>query len=186
MKISNQILAFAGEANIAPYKMFADYYNHFLSLNGKKNVEFQANTTTPEGIVVPITFEEKEEKLKAIINSKYILLKNKQDLNKEEKVKLKEVYKYFKKIKIMHLKKENIRKIYESAKNWEEGLEKIGKWLQQARKIFPESSKTIRNWIGEIISYNEQLIYIQIPYCHKNHVKPNYSNTLVFNLIFNN
>ena len=97
--------------------------------------------------------EEKEEKLKAIINSKYILLKNKQDLNKEEKVKLKEVYKYFKKIKIMHLKKENIRKIYESAKNWEEGLEKIGKWLQQARKIFPESSKTIRNWIGEIISY---------------------------------
>jgi hypothetical protein len=48
------------------------------------------------------------------------------------------VYKYFKKIKIMHLKKENIRKIYESAKNWEEGLEKIGKWLQQARKIFPE------------------------------------------------
>ena len=97
--------------------------------------------------------EEKEEKLKAIINSKYILLKNKQDLNKEEKIKLKEVYKYFKKIKIMHLKKENIRKIYESAKNWEEGLEKIGKWLQQARKIFPESSKTIRNWIGEIISY---------------------------------
>lgn len=58
--------------------------------------------------------------------------------NQEEKVKLKEVYKYFKKIKIMHLKKENIRKIYESAKNWEEGLEKIGKWLQQARKIFPE------------------------------------------------
>jgi hypothetical protein len=60
-KIPAQVLAFAGDANIAPYKMFADYYNHFRSLNGAKNVEFQATTTNPEtGVVSNISFAEKE------------------------------------------------------------------------------------------------------------------------------
>jgi len=67
MKIANQIVAFAGEANLAPYKMFADYYNHFLSLNGAKNVDFQTTATTPEGIVVPVSFSEKEEKMNAAL-----------------------------------------------------------------------------------------------------------------------
>ena len=74
-------------------------------------------------------------------------------MRKEEKEKLKEVYKNFPKLKKMHLKKESIRKIYETAKNWEEGLEKISKWLKQVKYLFPKSRKTIMNWIGEIISY---------------------------------
>ena len=67
MKIANQILEFAGESNIAPYKMFADYFNHYRSLNGEKNVEFQATTVTPEGVSVPLSFSEKEEKLNAAL-----------------------------------------------------------------------------------------------------------------------
>ena len=97
--------------------------------------------------------EEKEKKIKAIIKSKYVLLKKEEKLTKEERKKLKELYKNFPKLKKMHEKKEEIRKIYESGKNWEEGLEKIGKWLKEVKNIYPESRKTIRNWLGEIVSY---------------------------------
>lgn len=96
---------------------------------------------------------EKEVKLKAITNSKYVLLKNEMDLTPDEQEKLQEVYQNFPLLKQMHSQKENLRKIYETAKNWQKGLFKISDWLKRASRIFPESSKTIRNWIGEIISY---------------------------------
>lgn len=96
---------------------------------------------------------EKELKIKAITNSKYVLLKNREDLTETEKTKLKEIDDNFPRLKRMYGEKERIRKIYEMAKNWEEGLEEIGKWLNKAKDLFPKSSKTIRNWIGEIVSY---------------------------------
>ena len=67
MKIPNQVLTFAGEQNLAPYKMFVDYWNHYRALNGAKNVEYQKNSITPEGAVVEISFAEKEEKLNAAL-----------------------------------------------------------------------------------------------------------------------
>jgi len=68
MKIPNQVLAFAGEQNLTVYKMFVDYWNHYRALNNMaKNVEYQQNTITPEGAVVPLTFSEKEEKLNAAL-----------------------------------------------------------------------------------------------------------------------
>lgn len=67
MKIPNQVLAFAGEANTAPYKMFADYFNHYRAINGAKNVEYQTTTVTPEGVTVPLSFSEKEEKMNAAL-----------------------------------------------------------------------------------------------------------------------
>jgi|WetSurSiteA1Bulk_404760.scaffolds.fasta_scaffold00089_18 hypothetical protein len=67
MKIPNQVLSFAGEQNLTVYKMFVDYWNHYRALNGAKNVEYQQNTVTPEGAVVPLTFSEKEEKLNAAL-----------------------------------------------------------------------------------------------------------------------
>ncbi len=36
---------------------------------------------------------------------------------------------------------------------YEKVVLKIGNWLKKVTKLFTESSKTIRNWIGEIISY---------------------------------
>jgi transposase len=97
--------------------------------------------------------KEREEKLEAIKNSKYILLKNYINLKPEEKEKLKEVQRNFPKLKKMYSQKERFRLIYEKSKNWQEGLLKIGNWLKQVKDLFPESSKTIKNWIGEIISY---------------------------------
>ena len=64
MKIPNQVLAFAGESNITPYKMFVDYFNHYKSMNGSKTAEYQTNVVTPEGVSVPLSFSEKEEKIK--------------------------------------------------------------------------------------------------------------------------
>lgn len=67
MKIPNQVLSFAGEQNLTPYRMFVDYWNHYRALNGAKNIEYQQNTITPEGAVIPLSFSEKEEKLNAAL-----------------------------------------------------------------------------------------------------------------------
>ena len=67
MKIPTQIVAFAGEANLTPYKMFVDYYNHYRSINGAKNVEFQTNVTNTDGSVEPISFSAKEEKMNSAL-----------------------------------------------------------------------------------------------------------------------
>ena len=99
--------------------------------------------------------EEKEQKMRAISKSKYVLLKNRKDLNNKEKEKLKEIYSNFPKLRKMYWQKERIRQIYETAKNGEEGLEKMGKWLNRVKDLFPKSRRTIINWIGEIVSYFE-------------------------------
>jgi hypothetical protein len=67
MKIPNQVLSFAGEQNLTPYKMFVDYWNHYRAMNGATNVEYQKNTVTPEGAVIELSFSEKEEKLNAAL-----------------------------------------------------------------------------------------------------------------------
>src|SRR5512135_2447291 len=76
MKIPNQVLTFAGEANLAPYKMFVDYFNHYRSLNGAKSVEFQTTVTTPEGAIVPVSFSEKEEKMNAALKREILRVAN--------------------------------------------------------------------------------------------------------------
>lgn len=67
MKIPTQVVQFAGEANLATYEMFADYYKHFQAMNGKEGVEYQTTVTTPEGAVKSISFAEKEEKMNAAL-----------------------------------------------------------------------------------------------------------------------
>ena len=67
MKIPSQVITFAGESNLTPYKMFVDYFNHYRSLNGAKNVEYQTTVTTPEGVTSTISFSEKEEKMNAAL-----------------------------------------------------------------------------------------------------------------------
>jgi len=60
-KIPAQVLEFAGgESKLAPYKMFIDYWNHYQSNNGNKNVEFSKTTVNEDGEVVSISFDEKE------------------------------------------------------------------------------------------------------------------------------
>lgn len=67
MKIPSQVITFAGAENLTPYKQFVDYYNHYRSMNGAKNVEYQTHVVTPEGVSTPISFSEKEDKMNAAL-----------------------------------------------------------------------------------------------------------------------
>lgn len=67
MKIPNNVLTFAGKANLAPYEKFVDYYNHYLSLQGEDGVEFQSYVTNSDGTKSNISFSEKEEKMNAAL-----------------------------------------------------------------------------------------------------------------------
>ena len=49
--------------------------------------------------------------------------------------------------------KEEFRQIFESPKDWVEGLLSLSDWLKDAISVFPKSCGTIIRWIGEIIAY---------------------------------
>ncbi len=98
----------------------------------------------------------KEKILEGLKKSKYVLLKNEKDLNEGEQEKLKEVEKVAPTLTKMHALKEELRDIFESSKDWSEGLLEIADWLKDVSKYFPKSFGTIRRWIGEIIAYFDE------------------------------
>jgi hypothetical protein len=61
--ISNSVLKFATQANIGPYLMFQDYFNHYRAQNGAKGVEF--SSVDQEG--KSISFAEKEVLMNAAL-----------------------------------------------------------------------------------------------------------------------
>lgn len=63
MRIPNNVLNFAGEDNLAPYKMFVDYYNHYKAMNGDSKSEYQEFRDDGS----KISFAEKEDKLNAAL-----------------------------------------------------------------------------------------------------------------------
>ena len=97
--------------------------------------------------------DEYEKTLNGLKKSKYALLKNESNLSEEQKTKLAQVKKVSPNLKIMHELKENIRIIFNETDDWLAGLFKLGIWLEEAKKHFPVSQKTIIRWIDEIIAY---------------------------------
>ncbi len=115
----------------------------------------------------------KEKILEGLKKSKYVLLKNEKYLNEAEQEKLKEVEKAVRPrvadrrkgtrtktvapiLTKMHALKEELRDIFESSKDWSEGLLEIADWLKDVSKYFPKSFGTIKRWIGEIIAYFDE------------------------------
>ncbi len=96
---------------------------------------------------------EKEGILTGLKKSKYALLKNEKDLTEKQQSKLKEVKKVDNTLATMHQFKEEFRDIFETSDNWVEALFSLADWLKDAQEYFPESSGTIRRWLGEIIAY---------------------------------
>jgi transposase len=95
-----------------------------------------------------------KERLDGINDSKYSLLKNEERLNEKQKLKLISVTKVCPKIAKMHKLKEKFREIFENKKtDWFRGLLRIGLWQKRAKEYFPDSVKTITNWLDEIIAY---------------------------------
>jgi transposase len=95
-----------------------------------------------------------KERLEGINDSTYSLLKNEERLNDKQKLKLISVTKVCPKIAKMHKSKEKFREILENKKtDWFRGLLRIGLWQKRAKEYFPDSVKTITNWLDEIIAY---------------------------------
>lgn len=73
MKLTNNIISFAGgEANLAPYEMFVDYYNHARYLKGDTTAEFQEFAEDGR----KLSFSEKEEQLNAAIKREILRVAN--------------------------------------------------------------------------------------------------------------
>jgi transposase len=85
--------------------------------------------------------------------SKYVLLKNEQDLTEKQNQQLVQVKEVSPSLKIMHELKEKLRTIFEQTNEWLSALFQLGVWLSRAKKYFPNSQQTIIRWLTEIIAY---------------------------------
>lgn len=81
--------------------------------------------------------------IQALKMSKYVLLKNQQDLTTEQKQKLREVKSEIPVLGKMHELKEEFREIFEKSDDWETGLDKLSDWLLTASALFSRSCQTI-------------------------------------------
>lgn len=97
--------------------------------------------------------EKKKEILTGINKSKYVLLKNENNLTTQQKEKLEVVQKVSPSLEKMHLLKEEFRDIFEHSKSWGDGVIRLLDWMYNAIAYFPKSIKTISRWFGEVVGY---------------------------------
>ena len=93
------------------------------------------------------------EVLSELKQSKYVLLKNEESLNQQHKIKLEAVKKAFPTLAKMHELKEKFRAIFQQDTDWLTGLFSLGEWLNLAAEHFPQSQKTIKRWLDDILAY---------------------------------
>ncbi|MBD1929772.1 ISL3 family transposase, partial [Trichocoleus sp. FACHB-90] len=99
---------------------------------------------------------EREKMLLALKKSRYVLLKNEEDLKESEKEKLELIRDMLPELARPHRLKEEFRNIFEKSKDWVEGLFNLSDWLREAQNYFADSCGTIKRWLGEIIAYFDQ------------------------------
>jgi len=85
--------------------------------------------------------------------SKFILLKNGADLTEEQQVKLADILKHSKRLKLAYELKEEFRDIFESSQTVEAGKEQLLEWLTKARSVYCDVLTTIRNHLDGICNY---------------------------------
>ena len=96
----------------------------------------------------------KKTKFKTKIKgAKWLLLKNKKDLDEEQLEKLELLLKQSRRLRKAHEHKESFREIYENTKEREEGKLAIIQWLKDAGKIYVDVIGTIRNHLDYICNY---------------------------------
>jgi transposase len=107
-------------------------------------------------VMQPVIKELNQVRQKAKIKikgSRFILLKNKVDLTEEEKVKLENVLKCSKRLRLAYNLKEDFRSIFETCKTPEEGQKQLKEWLQKAKAVYGAVLETIRNHLDNICNY---------------------------------
>lgn len=85
--------------------------------------------------------------------SKFILLKNGVDLTEEQKVKLADILKHSKRLKLAYELKEEFRNIFERSETVEAGKEQLLAWLKKARSVYCDVLTMIRNHLDGICNY---------------------------------
>lgn len=85
--------------------------------------------------------------------SKFLLLKNREDLTIEQKTKLEPILKRSKRLRKAYDWKEEFRGIYEQSLTVEKGRNQILDWLSKAREVYGEVIGTIRNHLDGISNY---------------------------------
>jgi transposase len=96
---------------------------------------------------------DKTQILSGLKKSKYSLLKNEDDLNESQKLKLEQVKQVSPTLGKMHELKEELRMIFQSSIDWLTALFELGNWLVSAAQLFPKSKNTVLRWLDEIIAY---------------------------------
>ena len=107
-------------------------------------------------VMQPVIKELNQLRQKAKIKikgSRFILLKNKVDLTEEEKVKLENILKCSKRLRLAHNLKEDFRNIFETYKTPEEGQKQLQEWLQKAKAVYGAVLETIGNHLDNICNY---------------------------------
>ena len=85
--------------------------------------------------------------------SRYLLLKNAEELSPEEKEKIDQVLSQSACLTIAYELKEELREIYETSSTIKSGLRRIKKWLAQAQIFYGKVTETIRTHLQEICNY---------------------------------
>jgi transposase len=85
--------------------------------------------------------------------SKFLLLKNHENLTQEETQKLEQILHRSKRLSQAYQWKEEFRAIYEKQLTVEEGKQQIQQWLNQAQDVYSEVITTIRTHLDGICNY---------------------------------
>ena len=97
--------------------------------------------------------QELKSQLEILKNSKYVLLKNREDLEEEEVKKMDDILKNYEELGSTYRLKEKLRQIFNTCENWADGLLRITNWMRKAIYYLPKSCGVIRRWLGEIVAY---------------------------------
>ena len=88
-----------------------------------------------------------------IKGSRFILLKNNVDLTEEQKIKLEDILKCSKHLRLAYTLKEDFRTIFETCRTPKDGHEQLQAWLQKAKVVYGAVLETIRNHLDNICNY---------------------------------
>ncbi|MEM7375783.1 MAG: ISL3 family transposase [Bacteroidota bacterium] len=98
-----------------------------------------------------------DEIKKQLKGSRWLLVKNQEDLSDDEQASLDSLYKLSPELKDLHLLKESFRSIFESQLDYDDALWEIGDWCEQALESgyskIEAFVRTLENWADEVTNY---------------------------------
>jgi len=138
-------------------QVVADRFHVMVQINKELDTQRKREKRNVEELIKKAKTSSKkteyEKVLDGIKKSKYVLLKNEEDLNEEQQTKLIQVKAVSSILKAMLELKEKIRTIFNKTNDWYTAVFKLGIWLSKAKQYFPNSNNTVIRWFDEIIAY---------------------------------